>query len=58
MSKVVVASLIIGAAILASVGAFIYFSPYQSCIRAYKMNYTIVNAELETYAAEKCAAHR
>jgi hypothetical protein len=58
MSKTVVASLIVGAAILAGVAAFIYFSPYQSCVRAYKQMIMVESAQAELYAAEKCAPLR
>lgn len=36
MSKTVLGALIIGAAILLSTGAWIYFSPVQTCIRGKK----------------------
>lgn len=35
MAKVIVASLIVGAAIVVAVSMYIYNSPYQTCLRAF-----------------------
>ena len=47
MNNPVKLGLIIGAAVLLATGLYIYFSPYQSCVRAYdKPNAEVVCARL------------
>jgi hypothetical protein len=58
MPKAIVASLIVGAAIVGAVALYVYFSPYQSCVRAQKKGYLVESTEAEIYAADKCASVR
>lgn len=60
MTKGIVMALIIGAAILAAVGAMIWFSPYQTCVRDMTGYRGTTNGQpLSAQSAERfCATHR
>jgi hypothetical protein len=56
MSEQIKAGLIVGVAIIAATGIWVYFSPYQTCLRASRADIVTVDPAAPDFTAESESA--